>query len=49
MPALMVSFIGAPALTLGGLVLMALAVPLGLAIWLGAFQAFLANPTVLTP
>jgi flagellar biosynthesis protein FliR len=49
MPALMVSFIGAPALTLGGLVLMALAFPLGLAIWLGAFQAFLANPTVLTP
>lgn len=45
MPALMVSFIGAPALTLGGLVLMAIAVPLGLALWLERFQAFIANPT----
>ena len=44
MPALMVSFIGAPALTFGGLVLMALAVPLGLALWLEMFQGFMANP-----
>jgi flagellar biosynthesis protein FliR len=49
MPALMVSFIGAPALTLGGLVLMALAVPLGLAIWLAAFQGFIANPLAISP
>lgn len=44
MPALMVTFIGAPALTAGGLALMAIAVPIGLAIWLRAFQSFLAVP-----
>ena len=49
MPALMVTFIGAPALTLGGLVLMALAVPMMLAIWLGAFQAFVATPFQALP
>ena len=49
MPALMVSFIGAPALTFGGLALMALAVPLGLSLWLEAFQAFMANPIAAAP
>lgn len=49
MPALMVSFIGAPALTLGGLVLMALAVPLGLALWLHSFENFLASPITVLP
>lgn len=44
MPALMVSFIGAPALALGGLVLLALVAPLVLQIWLGHFEAFLAQP-----
>lgn len=44
MPALMVSFIGAPALTAGGLVLMALVAPLALALWLQALQGFLDAP-----
>lgn len=49
MPALMVSFIGAPALTFGGLVMMVLAVPLGLSLWLEAFQTFMANPIGAVP
>lgn len=44
MPQLMVSMVGAPALTLGGLALLAVATPLLLAVWLEAFQAYLANP-----
>lgn len=44
MPALMVSFIGAPALTAGGLVLLALAIAPVLVIWQGAFEAYLAAP-----
>lgn len=44
MPQLMVAFIGAPALTLGGLVLLALALPSGLALWLAGFERFLAGP-----
>lgn len=49
MPSLMVSFIGAPALTLGGLALMALAAPLGLSFWMTAFQSFIENPVAITP
>ena len=44
MPQLMVAFVGAPALTAGGLVLLAIALPTGLMLWHGAFDAFLANP-----
>lgn len=44
MPQLMVSFVGAPALTAGGLVLLALGLPFVLAVWLGLFKAFLAAP-----
>lgn len=44
MPALMVAFIGAPALTLGGLALFALAAPLMLGPWLAAFHGVLADP-----
>lgn len=44
MPALMVAFIGAPALTLGGLIMLAVSVPLMMHIWLSAWQAWLANP-----
>jgi Flagellar biosynthesis pathway, component FliR len=44
MPQLMVAFIGAPALTLGGLVLLMLTAPLMLAVWLPAFLSVLANP-----
>lgn len=43
MPQLMVTFIGAPALSLGGIVLMALAFPTALSVWLMAFHAFLGN------
>lgn len=44
MPQLMVSMVGAPALTLGALALLAIATPILLAVWLQAFEAFLANP-----
>ena len=44
MPQLMVAFVGAPALTAGGLVLLALSAPLVLAIWLAALNGFLAAP-----
>jgi flagellar biosynthesis protein FliR len=44
MPQLMVSFVGAPALTLGGLALLAVAAPLALAVWLQDFSAILADP-----
>lgn len=44
MPQLMVAFVGAPALTLGGLALLAIGVPTGLAIWQAAFAGLLADP-----
>jgi flagellar biosynthesis protein FliR len=44
MPQLMVSMVGAPALTLGALALLAVATPVLLAVWLAAFEAYLANP-----
>ena len=44
MPALMVSFIGAPALALGGVALMAIAAPLVLVVWQQSFQIFLSHP-----
>lgn len=44
MPQLMVAFIGAPALTLGGLALLLLAAPLMLAVWLPVFQNALLTP-----
>lgn len=44
MPQLMVAFVGAPALTLGGLVLLLLVVPGALAVWLGALGGFLSDP-----
>ena len=49
MPLLMVSMIGAPALTLGGLVLMAIVVPLALQLWLGQFNGFLGNAFEIAP
>ena len=49
MPQLMVAFVGAPALTLGGLILLLLAVPGGLAVWLAALNAFLADPFGMPP
>ena len=44
MPQLMVSFVGAPALTLGGLLLLAIVVPLALTFWMTEFNGFLGNP-----
>lgn len=49
MPQLMVSMVGAPALTLGGLALLAVATPLLLTVWLQAFEAYLANPFAVRP
>jgi len=49
MPQLMVSFVGAPALTLGGLMLLAIVTPLALAFWLTEFNAFLGNPFAARP
>lgn len=44
MPQLMLSFVGAPALAWGALVLAALTVPLILSVWLRAFSQVLADP-----
>lgn len=44
MPTLMVSMVGAPALTLGGLALLAVATPVLLGAWLDAFSAHLDRP-----
>ncbi|MCK0095771.1 flagellar biosynthetic protein FliR [Yoonia sp. F2084L] len=44
MPQLMVSFVGAPALTAGGLLLFFLTAPLMLALWFAAFSAFMETP-----
>jgi len=44
MPALMVAFIGAPALTLGGLSLLAVSAPVMMQLWLAAWQTWLTDP-----
>ena len=49
MPALMVSLVGAPALTLGALALMAVATPVILAAWLDAFSGHMAEPFAARP
>lgn len=49
MPQLMVSLIGAPALTLGALAMLAVAAPLLLAVWLQAFEAHLSQPFAVAP
>jgi flagellar biosynthetic protein FliR len=49
MPTLMVSFIGAPALTGGGLILLAMLTPVLLAVWHGAFLDFLTRPFSVAP
>jgi flagellar biosynthesis protein FliR len=49
MPQLAVSFVGAPAITLGGLALLALAAPFMLALWLQALNAHLAAPLMMPP
>ena len=49
MPQLMVAFVGAPAITLGGLLMLALSLPLALEVWITAMDSFLANPTEGAP
>lgn len=49
MPQLMVAFVGAPALTLGGLALLAVAAPLALSIWMQALGGFLDAPFAIAP
>lgn len=49
MPQLMVVFVGAPALTLGGLVLLAVASPLLLKLWITSLNAYLENPFARLP
>lgn len=44
MPQLMVAFVGAPAITAGGLILLVLTAPLALDLWTEALMRFLANP-----
>ena len=44
MPQLMVAFVGAPAITAGGLILLFLSLPILLGVWLASFEEFLANP-----
>lgn len=49
MPALMVSFVGAPALSAGGLILLALVTPVLLTVWHGALSRYLDAPFTVTP
>jgi flagellar biosynthesis protein FliR len=49
MPQLAVSFVGAPALTLGALALLALSAPAMIALWLTLLNAYLSNPMVPLP
>ncbi len=44
MPQLMVSFVGAPAITAGGLLLLMLTAPLMLSLWIEAFALVVMNP-----
>jgi flagellar biosynthetic protein FliR len=44
MPQLMVAFVGAPAITAGGLVLLMLAAPLMLSIWVESMALFIMDP-----
>lgn len=44
MPQLMVAFVGAPAITAGGLILMALSLPVLLGVWHAAFERVLSAP-----
>lgn len=44
MPQLMVAFVGAPVITAGGLILLFLASPLLLRVWIDALNGFMSNP-----
>jgi flagellar biosynthesis protein FliR len=49
MPTLMVSMVGAPALTLGALAMLAVVTPVILAAWLDAFSAYMTQPFGISP
>ena len=44
MPQLMVAFVGAPAITAGGLILLVLTTPYLLSVWLEALNSHLSDP-----
>lgn len=44
MPQLMVAFVGAPVITLGGLALLMVSAPYMLSVWLDALHGFMSNP-----
>ena len=44
MPQLMVAFVGAPAITAAGLILLFLTAPILLSVWIRALDLFLGNP-----
>ncbi len=46
MPQLMVAFVGAPAITFAGLAMLLITAPILLPVWLNAFHAFIADPSV---
>ncbi len=45
MPQLMVAFVGAPVITAGGLILLAMLAPMMISIWFDALAGFLADPS----
>ncbi|WOI56184.1 flagellar biosynthetic protein FliR [Palleronia sp. LCG004] len=45
MPQLMVSFVGAPAITAGGLIVLAMSLPFVLQVWLSLMDQFIVDPT----
>ena len=45
MPQLMVSFVGAPAITAAGLLILTLSAPIALAVWADSLFTFMGNPT----
>ena len=47
MPQLMVAFVGAPAITFGGLFLLLITAPFILPLWFAAFEATLSDPFVV--
>jgi flagellar biosynthetic protein FliR len=47
MPQLLVAFVGAPALALGGLLLMLIAAPLMVSVWLSIFNDLSAAPDLM--
>ena len=49
MPQLMVAFVGAPAITAGGLILLAVALPFILQTWIAALDTFIARPLESVP